>query len=353
MSLEQYSLLSIEIITQFCEQLAKVVSKRIPENAPYASRFVQLLSKTLSIDAAVKEEIEGVEWDAQLKVEMEGNITKVMQLVAQKIEQRLVLDPSILQMGERISSAQMQNYAALSVAHSLSTSWPTHAEPLTRILRQAREAIMDVARSSVFTILASMHNEELSNPSPYAKELCNYLRVFLLHAPLFLNFPGSGEILTTFLDYTVELFLLSSSLIRPLSSDQLNCLSLDLQYIASQGLSLFDVQSSVLRNVPQFAEAFKLPPEQLPDCDALPFWFVVQLLISLSEESLISPHVSAGWSLQEYLRWFLNHSNADRISFMSSLMRSYTSSVIAGGRTEYVTYYPLIMNILQKVVSST
>ncbi|VDK72281.1 unnamed protein product [Gongylonema pulchrum] len=148
-------MLSIEIITQFCEQLAKVVSKRVPENAPYASRFVQLLSKTLSaysakavqpldqsfrplrrailsqslsamfkavesaleenslgsssaekIDAAVKEEIEGVEWDAQLKVEMEGNITKVMQLVAQKIEQRLVLDPSILQMGERISSAQ-------------------------------------------------------------------------------------------------------------------------------------------------------------------------------------------------------------------------------------------------------
>lgn len=49
MSLEQYSLLSVEIITQFCEQLAKVLSRRIPENASYAARFVQLLSKILSV----------------------------------------------------------------------------------------------------------------------------------------------------------------------------------------------------------------------------------------------------------------------------------------------------------------
>lgn len=49
MSLEQYSLLSTEIITEFCERLAKIISRRISENASYAARFVQLLSKVVSM----------------------------------------------------------------------------------------------------------------------------------------------------------------------------------------------------------------------------------------------------------------------------------------------------------------
>lgn len=52
MSLEQYSLLSIEIIQDFCERLTKVISRRISENASYAARFVQLLSKVISMHPA-------------------------------------------------------------------------------------------------------------------------------------------------------------------------------------------------------------------------------------------------------------------------------------------------------------
>lgn len=208
---------------------------------------------------------------------------------------------------------------------------------------------MDVAHSSVFTILVSMHNEKLSEPSPYVKELCNYLRVFQLHAAFFLKFSGSEGTLSSFLDYVIQLFLLSSSLMRPLSSDQLNHLSSDLQYIAHHGLSPFNVQSSLLHDLPEFVEAFKLSPEKLAESHVLPFWFILQLLISLSEESLFSPHVSAGWTLQEYLKWFMDHGSTERINFLSSLMRSYTSSVISTGRTEYVAYYPLIMNVLHRV----
>ncbi|KAM3721486.1 Conserved oligomeric Golgi complex subunit [Dirofilaria immitis] len=320
-SLEQYSLLNMEIITEFCEKLAKVVSRRISENAFYATRFVQLLSKILSmypakavqpldqslqplrravlshalgrmfkvvehafeennlpnfsvekIDSAIKEELKSVEWDAELNKEMETNVTKVIQLIAQKIEQRLVLDPPTLQLSERLSTAQIQNYALVSVAHMLSLSWPKQNEPLVRISQQVQEALMDVARSSVFTILLSMHNEKLNNPSPY--------------------------------------------------------------YIADHGLSLYNVQSSLLPAMSQFVNAFKLSAEQLAQSESLPFWFVVQLLISTSEGTLLSPHISANWSLEEYLKWCLDHSSSDRLDFLSSLMRSYTSSVISSNRTD-------------------
>uniref|UniRef100_A0A1I7VMG3 Conserved oligomeric Golgi complex subunit 5 n=1 Tax=Loa loa TaxID=7209 RepID=A0A1I7VMG3_LOALO len=400
MSLEQYSLLSMRITTEFCEKLAKVISRRISENASYATRFVQILSKVISIypanavqpldqslrplrrailshslsrmfkavdnafgendltnlsvekiDSAIKEELEGVEWDAQLSREMEVNVAKVLQLVAQKIEQHLVLDSPTLQMSERLSTAQVQNYALVSVAHILSLSWPEHNEPLIRISQQIREALMDVARSSVFTILLSMHYEKLGDPSPYVKELCNYFRILQSHSS-FLKFAGFEEVFSSFLDYVIELFLMNSSLLRPLSLDQLSHLSFDLQYIATHGLSLYSVQSSLMPVVPRFVDAFKLSPEQLVQSESLPFWFVVQLLISMSEGTLLSPHISANWSLEEYLKWCLDHSAADRLNFLSSLMRSYTSSVISSRRTEYVTNYPLIMNVLQKIACS-
>ncbi|VDK87477.1 unnamed protein product [Litomosoides sigmodontis] len=239
--LEQYSLLGMEITVEFCELLAKIISRRVSENASYAARFVQLLSKVISmypvkgvqpldqslrplrrailshslgrmfkavdnafeennltnfsvekIDSSIKEELGGVEWDAQLHKEMKSNVAKVLQLVAQKIEQHLVLDSSTLQMSERLSTAQ---------------------------------------------------------------------------------------------------------------------------YIADHGLSLYNVQSSLISSIPEFVDAFKLPAEQLVQSKSLPFC----------------------------------HGAADRLDFLSSLMRSYTSAVVSSSRTEYVTNYPLIMSVLQKI----
>lgn len=60
------------------------------------------------IDSAIKEELGAVEWDAQLSREMDYNVAKVLQLVAQKIEQHLVLDSPTLQMSERLSTVQVK-----------------------------------------------------------------------------------------------------------------------------------------------------------------------------------------------------------------------------------------------------
>ncbi|VDN06817.1 unnamed protein product [Thelazia callipaeda] len=369
MSLEQYSLLSVEVVSDFSEKLAFIISRRIPENAAYVPRFVQFLSKVLSahptkaiqpldqslqplrrailshslnrmfktveitfeensltdfpvenIDSAIKEELKDSNWDPKLRKEMEANVGKVLQLVAQKIEQHLSLDSCSLQMGERLSALQIENYTLISMAHTLALSWPSHSKPLIRISQQAEKALLDVARSSVFSILASMHKEELNEPSPYVKELCDYLRIFHLHAGYFLKFAGSDEVMTSFLNYVIELFLMNSSLLRPISFDNLCHVSSDLQYISDNGLSLFSTQPSLMLEIPQFVKAFRLSPEELSESESLPFWFVTQLLISMSEETLLSPHVSAGWTIEEYLRWSMEHGINDRLNFFSSLM---------------------------------
>lgn len=55
-----------------------------------------------------------MEWDAQLKSGVESNITKVLNLIAQKIEQRLVLEEPALQIGERLSTVQVSSFCILT-----------------------------------------------------------------------------------------------------------------------------------------------------------------------------------------------------------------------------------------------
>lgn len=395
--LEQFSLLGTEVSTSFCSRLAQTITNRIPENAPYACRILQLFSRTLSqlpisvvqpiynalqpmktallsqslsrmfsaVNAAmddpvlrssvvekicsiIREELLSVEWDPDLRREMEVNVSKTIELTAQKIEQRLSLDEKSLHMGERISSVQALNYSLINVAYSLSAAWPHLSSPLARTAEQARDAIMRVGLSSVATILLSMHKEELGCPSPYAKELCEYLNSFRLHISAFSPFASSDGALSVFIDQVIELFLMNASLLRPTSREHLTNLAHDFRHIARTALVSFNAPSQLLDSVQDFADALTMSPEELAHTELLPFWTAVQLLISQSEASLLSPHASAGWTLSDYIDWFLQQSAADRLHFLSSLMGSYTSSVISSNCTEYVSNYPFIMDILKK-----
>lgn len=51
-----------------------------------------------------------VNWDSELKSEMEVNIIKSFNIIAQRFEQRLLLDENSLHMGDRVSSAQVIIY---------------------------------------------------------------------------------------------------------------------------------------------------------------------------------------------------------------------------------------------------
>lgn len=241
----------------------------------------------------------------------------------------------------------MQNYSMITAAHTLSETWPGTGSPLAQISEQAQEAIIEIARSSVLTILNSMHSEKLNDPSPYVKELCDYLRVFQNHTAMFL-LPSNTQPVAAFLDYVLETFLLHASLLRPLNSEKLKCLTSDLKYIAQIGLAPFKLKMPSLELIPEFINAFTLSPQDLASSEELPFWFTVQLLISQSDDTLLSPHTSTGWTIPEYIKWFQTHNMSERLSFLSSLLQTYTSSVISRGCAEYDSNYPFIMDVLQR-----
>ncbi|KHN83818.1 Conserved oligomeric Golgi complex subunit 5 [Toxocara canis] len=393
-TLEQFSLLGSDMAKSICGQIANVIRVRVPENAPYACRVVQhmthvlkrtiatdvqpirdaleplkrgLLSHALSnmfeavneafqdpsmpsavvekVSGAVREQLMSVNWDIDLGNEMELNIGKVMELCAQKVEQMLVLDDAALQVGEHISSVQALNYALLNVAHSLSAQWNRFSRPLVRVMDGAREAIVRVAHTSVRTILLSLHSEPLGSPSPYARELYNYLVAFSQHVALIEPFMLVYRTLHHFVTHVIEMFLLSATLLRPVESAQLTLLAADLLYVAD-ALRTFNVSVPMLVHVDELASALLFTPEELVGAFVLPFWAVVQLLISQCEPTILSPPESAGWTRLEYIKWFMGHTNLERFKFFKSLMDFYTLSVVSDNRTEFVCNYHYILEVL-------
>lgn len=244
----------------------------------------------------------------------------------------------------------MLNYDLINIGNSLIATWPNYSGSLMKILSDAISRIFNIARSSVFAILLSMHNEKLGMPSPYVKELCSYLTVFRYHLSLFLTNDNNDE-LRNFLNYVIELFLVNSSLLRPVTVNDLNFLSNDLQYITENSISEFNIKTDLLNIINSLINSYRCSPEELEKCEELPFWFTVQLLISQSDLTLLSPHTSVNWSLDYYSDWFIKQTNSSRLNFLLSFMHSYNSSVISSESTKYVENYPFIMNILQKQVT--
>ena len=71
-------------------------------------RFRKLqLNTNFQISSVIRKELCAVDWDSELKAEMEMNALKAIELTTQKIEQNLVLDEESLRIGERISNAQV------------------------------------------------------------------------------------------------------------------------------------------------------------------------------------------------------------------------------------------------------
>lgn len=85
----------------------------------------------------------------------------------------------------------------------------------------------------------------------------------------------------------------------------------------------------------------------------IPTWLVVHILINVSRGEILLPHDSVGWSREDYIKWFNEHSESDRFKFFQNLMTSYRQSVIARNATEFVKFYPLINEIIDKVLPNS
>uniref|UniRef100_A0A915NH72 Conserved oligomeric Golgi complex subunit 5 n=1 Tax=Meloidogyne floridensis TaxID=298350 RepID=A0A915NH72_9BILA len=231
--MEQFQLLGTDNAQHFARLVGKVIANRVPANAPYAMRLVQTIYKSLGshsdsvanvirdalhplktsihsqslanlfaaideileqdekreaiivekLNAVLRAELSSVNWDKDLQREMEINIGKALKYLAVKLENNLKFgEEEELRFIGRVSKTQLQNYLILNIGYEMTKYWPNLCAPFNSLLKPALETIVDAMRGLVSLVLASMHEEDMSNASAsssdYIKELCGHLRVF-------------------------------------------------------------------------------------------------------------------------------------------------------------------------------
>ena len=96
-------------------------------------------------------------------------------------------------------------------------------------------------------------------------------------------------------------------------------------------------------------------PSQVPN------WAATHVLICASPASLVSPQESVEWTvslfyflplsssqIDEYVSWCDSHTDLERMTFLNTLLTSYSSSVVAKGELEYVPFYPHLTQIINQ-----
>ncbi|KAK6730143.1 hypothetical protein RB195_006918 [Necator americanus] len=398
--LEQYALLGSAQLMKFVEKLARIIRARVPLDAPFSLRFVQQMSRVLSsrpecsapiiealrplknsilsqslgrlhqivdqydftaiqssvfvdtLVSAIEEEVKRLEWDVELREEAQRNTQKCLDMVAKRLESEIKLDAENLLLGDRLRSDQAKNYRLLEIASSIIALWPSQANSLVSFEQESVSAIMEAIRQSIFTITASMHHELNGSKgiSPYMQELLGYIGRVEFH---FSHFPSTirrNSALPSISDYIIQLFIVNATLVRPLSKPVREQLHTDLEKL------LVEVHSKLSPSLkfPNRTHLLSLfsHEESSVACsmgdDSLPAWIYIHALICDSPDTLISPHVSVQWPIEQYVKWCCENSDLEIISFLNGLMTSYTTQVINRHETEYVPHYPRIMELIKK-----
>ncbi|KHJ97460.1 hypothetical protein OESDEN_02556 [Oesophagostomum dentatum] len=305
------------------------------------------------LTSAIEEEIKRVEWDVDLRAEMQRNTQKCLDMVAKRLETEVNFDSENLLLGDRLRSDQIKNYHLLEIVNNLAARWPLQAKSLLVFEQESVSTIMNAIRESIFTITASMHREMNSSKgvSPYMQELLAYIGRIELH---FSHFPGTirhTSALSSIADYIVQLFIVNATLVRPLTDCVREQLYTDLEKLLDaldskltsslkypnrdQLLALFSSEKSILSY-------------NIDEDGALPAWVYIHALIAMSPDTLVSPHTSVEWPIEQYVKFCCEHPDLEIISFLNGLMTSYTASVINRHETQYVPQYPQIMDLIKK-----
>ncbi|EYC27749.1 hypothetical protein Y032_0008g160 [Ancylostoma ceylanicum] len=398
--LEQCALLGATQLTKFVEKLARIIRARVPLDAPFSLRFVQLMSRVLNsrpecsgpliealrplknailsqslgrlhqiveqhdfatiqnsvfvdkLVAAIEEEMKRLEWDVELREEAQKNTQKCLDIVAKRLESEIKLDVENLLLGDRLRSDQHKNYRLLEIMNTLAAKWPSQAKSLLAVENESVAVIMEAIRQSIFSIIASMHREmdDSKGISPYMQELLAYIGRIEFHLSHFPSTIRHTSALSSISDYIIQVFIVNATLVRPLTDSIREKLYGDLEKL----LDAIDSKLSPSVKYPNKAHLLSLfcagessVAQNIKD-DTLPAWIYIHALIADSPEILVSPHLSVQWPIEQYVRWCCEHSDLEIISFLSGLMTSYTTLVINRHETQYVPHYPKIMELIKK-----
>ncbi|XP_062928615.1 conserved oligomeric Golgi complex subunit 5 isoform X1 [Mobula hypostoma] len=341
-----------------------------------------------SIIKTITSEFNVASVDPNLCLAVAKNVAKTIHLFGVKSEQLLCTQGDASQVIGPLTEGQRRNVAVVnslyklhqSVLKMLSTlsSFPSAVEQTVRTALETIQALMGSAiqpllnsvEDSVEAIIITMHQEDFAGSlsgkpevpcSLYMKELQGFISRVM--SDYFKNFECVDFIYDStenIAQRTIQLFIRNASLLRPLGEGGKMRLAAD---FAQMELAV----APLCRRVSDLGKSYRLlrsfrpllfqTSEHIANSpaagDIIPYSTILHFLFTRAPTDLKSPHQRAEWSVARYSQWLDDHpSEKDRLILIRGALEAYVQSVRAREGKEFASVYPIMLQLLQKAMTS-
>ncbi|XP_069485244.1 conserved oligomeric Golgi complex subunit 5 [Ambystoma mexicanum] len=343
-----------------------------------------------SIIKTVTSELNVAAVDPNLSLAVSKNIAKTIQLYGVKSEQLLSTQGDASQVIGPLTDGQRRNVAVVNSLYRLhqsvlkvvssQSSFPAVAEQtigtalkiIHSLMGSAVQPLLSSVADSVEAIIITMHQEDFSGQlsnsgkpdvpcSLYMKELQGFIARVM--SDYFRHFDCSDFVYDNtevIAQRAIEVFIRNASLLRPLGESGKMRLAAD---FAQMELAV----APLCRRVSDLGKPYRLlrsfrpllfqTSEHIANSpaigDIIPFSIILQFLFTRAPPELKSPYQRAEWSFARYSQWLDDHpSEKDRLILIRGALEAYVQSVRSREAKEFAPVYPIMVQLLQKAMSS-
>ncbi|XP_053319174.1 conserved oligomeric Golgi complex subunit 5 [Spea bombifrons] len=328
--------------------------------------------------------------DPNLCIAVSKNVAKTIQLYGVKSEQLLSTQGEASQVIGPLTEGQRRNVAVVNSLYRLHQSiqkvmssqgsLPAAGEQtisaslkiIYNLMGNAVQPLLNSVGDSVEAIIITMHQEDFSGNvvnagkldipcSLYMKELQGFIARVM--NDYFRHFECSDFVYDNteaIAQRSIEVFIRNASLLRPLGEGGKMRLAAD---FAQMELAV----APLCRRVADLGKSYRLlrsfrpllfqTSEHIANStsigDIIPYSVILQFLFTRAPPELKSPFQRAEWSIARYCQWLDDHpSEKDRLILIRGALEAYTQSVKAREGKEFAPVYPIMVQLLQKAMSS-
>ncbi|XP_056429563.1 conserved oligomeric Golgi complex subunit 5 isoform X1 [Hyla sarda] len=344
-----------------------------------------------SIIKTIASEMNVAAVDPHLCIAVSKNVAKTIQLFGVKSEQLLSTQGEASQVIGPLTEGQRRNVAVVNSLYRLhqsiqkvlisgQSSLPGAAEQnitaamktIDNLMGNAVQPLINSVGDSVEAIIITMHQEDFSGSlmnsgkpdvpcSLYMKELQGFIARVM--NDYFRHFDCTDFVYDNteaIAQRAIELFIRNASLLRPLGEGGKMRLAAD---FAQMELAV----APLCRRVADLGRSYRLlrsfrpllfqTSEHIANSasvgDIIPYSVILQFLFTRAPPELKSPYQRAEWSIARYSQWLDDHpSEKDRLVLIRGALEAYMQSVKAREGKEFAPVYPVMVQLLQKAMSS-
>nr|XP_012421892.1 PREDICTED: conserved oligomeric Golgi complex subunit 5 isoform X1 [Odobenus rosmarus divergens] len=332
---------------------------RNPPSADELEGIIKTIASELNVAAV----------DADLTLAVSKNVAKTVQLYGVKSEQLLSTQGDASQVIGPLTEGQRRNVA---VVNSLYKLYQSVTKTIHALMGSAVQPLLTSVGDAIEAIIITMHQEDFSGSlsssgkpdgpcSLYMKELQGFI------ARVMSDYFKHFECLDFVFDNTeaiaqraIELFIRNASLIRPLGEGGKVRLAAD---FAQMELAV----GPFCRRVSDLGKSYRMLRSFRPLLfqtsehvasspalgDIIPFSIIIQFLFTRAPAELKSPFQRAEWSHARFSQWLDDHpSEKDRLLLIRGALEAYVQSVRSREGKEFAPVYPIMVQLLQKAMST-